>query len=343
MVDLPIPKPTANKPLENPCLSALIAWQAERLVAPPSLLAVAFSGGADSSALLFAAQQLWPDHVLAVHIHHGLQAAADDFAQHCQNVCDQINIPLHIIKVDARAATKESPEDAARKARYAALVSFAQENKIEHILLAQHGDDQVETILLALSRGAGLPGISGMAAYFERAGVQFERPLLGVSSLQLRQWLQVQNLAYVDDPTNLDVAYTRNRIRHTLLPALAKNFAQYRQTFSRSARHAAQAQSLLNEIAEQDLSETDCPPVIKKIQKLSGTRQTNLLRFWLKKHHQTSPSEAQLAQLQTQIAACTTRGHRIHIKVGAGFVQRQGDYLDWYNPSAAKPNFVSEI
>lgn len=287
---------------------------------------MAYSGGADSTALLLAAAQCWPDQVQAIHVHHGLQAAADDFARVCESVCARARVPLQVVHVDAGHASGESPEDAARRARYAALAAAARQSGLGGVLLGQHADDQVETLLLALSRGAGLPGLASMPARFEREGVVFYRPLLEIPAAALRQWLVAQQIPFVDDPSNTDERYTRNRIRARLLPALAEAFPQFRETFARSARHAAQAHELLIEVARQDLALLGTPPVIKALQALSQPRQANVLRYWLLQQ-QATPSAAQLEQLLAQIAACTTRGHRIHIKVATGHVTRSGAVL----------------
>ena len=146
-----------------------------------------------------------------------------------------------------------------------------------------------------------------------------------------RQWLKGAGVAWVEDPTNADTAYTRNHIRLNLLPALERVFPQFRDTFPRSARHAAQAQSLLVEVAEQDLAAVGRPPQIVALQQLSHARQANVLRHWLKQVYGVAASTAQLAELQRQVAACRTRGHAISIKVGAGQVRREGAGLGWYN------------
>ena len=306
---------------DNPALAPLQGFT------PALPVAVAYSGGADSTALLLAAAATWPGQVHAIHIHHGLQAAADDFARHCETVCAGLNVPLHLAKVDARHEPGESPEDAARKARYEALADAATALGMKTVLLAQHADDQVETMLLALSRGAGLPGLAAMPARFERHGVGFERPLLEVSGAAIRAWLAAEGIAFVDDPTNADTAFTRNRIRHELLPALEKSFPQFRDTFARSARHAAQAQALLTEIAAQDLETVGNPLVIDELRKLSRPRQANVLRHWLRSAHQAAGSAAQMEELLDQVEACATRGHRIRIKVATGFVERVGKCL----------------
>lgn len=297
-------------------------------------LAVAYSGGADSTALLLACAAKWPGQVSAIHIHHGLQAAADDFERHCRDVCARLGLPLQVMRVDARHAPGQSPEEAARSARYDALrrCADAAQPPIRHIALAQQADDQVETLLLALSRGAGLPGLSAMPMQWEREGIQYYRPLLEVSGAELRRWLQERGETWVEDPTNVDEQYTRNRIRARLLPALEAAFPQFRDTFARSAAHAAQAQGLLDELAAEDLGRVGEPPQIAGLQQLSRERQANVLRHWLRRVHATAPSAAQLEELLDQVAACTTRGHRIRLKVGAGLVERQGQVLTWYNP-----------
>jgi tRNA(Ile)-lysidine synthase len=304
--------------------------------APQLPLAVGFSGGADSTALLLACARKWPQQVRAIHIHHGLQSAADDFVRHCALFCTQLNVPLVVRRVDARHASGQSPEDAARRARYASFQSVLQQEwadeGVASIALAHHADDQVETLLLALSRGAGLPGLSAMPAQWLRDGIQYHRPLLSVPGAEIRDWLQAQGVAWLTDPSNAHQQFTRNRIRARLLPVLDQAFPQFRQTFARSAAHAAQAQSLLQELADEDLQRIGVPPVITALQSLSRARQANVLRHWLKTRWQTSPSAAQLDELLRQVAACSTRGHRIDIKVGAGFVRRNKDVLGWYNP-----------
>lgn len=298
-------------------------------------LAVAYSGGADSTALLYACAQRWPGQVSAIHVHHGLQAAADEFAVHCQAACTQLNVPLAVVHVDARHRIGQSPEDAARRHRYAALAQHARQafaQPMASVALAQHADDQVETLLLALSRGAGVAGLAAMPAHWVRDGFDWHRPLLGVRAADIREWLLAQSITWVEDPSNTDTCYTRNRIRAQLLPALEQVFPQFRETFARSSAHAAQAKRLQQDLAQLDLQAVGVPPHIQALQQLSAERQANVLRHWLLMHHQTTPTAAQLRELQRQISACQTRGHRIHIKLGYGFAVRNGPRLGWYNP-----------
>ena len=307
-----------------------------RAFAPALPLAVGLSGGADSTALLLACAARWPGQVQAIHVHHGLQAAADLFEQHCTALCARLQVPLTVQHVDARHAPGQSPEDAARIARYMAFEAAAHASNalvaIKSIALAQHADDQVETLLLALSRGAGVAGLAAMPQQWQRGGIVFHRPLLRVAGADVRAWLLARGEAWVQDPSNSDQRYTRNRIRAQLLPVLSAVFPAFRDTFARSAAHAAQASALLHELAQQDLATVGAPPQLAALQALSPARQANALRHWLRSHHQTTPTAAQLAELQRQIAACTTRGHRIRLKVGRGMAERVGAELHWYNP-----------
>ena len=304
--------------------------------APALPLAVGLSGGADSTALLLACARKWPGQVQAIHVHHGLQAAADDFEQHCRALCERLQVPLTVQRIDARHAPGESPEDAARRARYKAFEAVVQSNQalsaIYSIALAQHADDQVETLLLALSRGAGVAGLAAMPAYWTRSGIFWHRPLLRVAGAQVRDWLQAQGQSWVEDPSNADERFTRNRIRARLLPALDAAFPSFRDTFARSSGHAAEASALLQELAQQDLLQVGTPPQLAPLRALNRARQANLLRHWLRVAHATTPTTAQLHELLDQLEACSTRGHRIHIKVGRGYVVRSGSQLGWYNP-----------
>ena len=308
-------------------------------------LAVALSGGADSVALLVACAQKWSHQagaggLYAIHVNHNLQSAATQFEAHCRALCAQLNVPLIVQSVDANPASGQSPEDAARQARYKAFSAATQNQSapsIASIAIAQHADDQIETLLLALSRGAGLAGLSAMPARWERDGISYHRPFLPVAGADIRGWLDQQNLPitprFIEDPTNADARFTRNRIRAQLMPVLRAVFPQCLDTFTRSSRHAAEAEGLLQELARDDWqrvgSAADCN--LQALQSLSRARQANVLRFWLKTQYATIPSTVQLQELQRQLQACTTRGHRIHLKVGSGFVQRRGKVLTWYN------------
>lgn len=315
----------------NPCGSALAKWCRQHLP-DPAKVAVAYSAGADSTALLLAAHERWPGRLWAIHVHHGLQSAADGFERTAREVCERLGVTLTVLRVDATHASGQSPEDAARRARYRALADEAALIQADVVLLGQHADDQVETVLLALSRGAGLPGLAGMAERFERGGMVFGRPVLSLTAQSMREWLLAEGHPFVDDPTNSDPRYTRNRIRAVLTPALQVCFPGYREAIARSARHAAQAQVLLEDMAGLDLAATGEPPAIGSLQGLARARQANALRLWVKRTAGSAPSEVQLEELLDQIDACRTRGHQLRIRVAGGFVLRDGDHLRYEAP-----------
>ena len=300
---------------------------------PALPLAVAFSGGADSTALLLACAARWPGQMRAWHVHHGLQSAADDFEHHCMALCQRLGVPLEVRRVNARHARGESPEDTARRRRYEAFDALAQagqaQEAIKTVVIGQHADDQAETLLLALSRGTGVAGLAAMPARWQRGDVQYARPLLDVPAAAIRVWLRARGATWVEDPSNASDRYTRNRIRAQVLPALEAALPQFRQTFARSAAHAAEARALLDEVAAEDLAAVGVPPRIVAVRALSRPRQANLLRRWLATAHGTTPSAAQLGELLDQLAACTTRGHRLALRVGAGTVSRAGERLHW--------------
>lgn len=316
--------PTGLSQPVNPCDASVAA---QLVGASAQRRAVAFSGGADSTALLLAAHAASPGQWVALHVNHGLQAAADGFEASARALCEVLQIPFVTRRVNASHASGQSPEDAARRARYVALADMARSHGCAEVWLAQHAGDQAETVLLALSRGAGLPGLSAMPERFERHGMVFVRPMLTVDAEAIRAWLAAAGEPFIDDPTNADTRYTRNRIRHLVMPVWRAQFPSVEQTLNRTARHAAQAQGLLDELAQQDLLHTGEPPRLAALQALSGQRQANLIRYWLRRGWQAAPSEAQMLALLRQVAACTTRGHQIHLKVADGWVIRQGPSL----------------
>ena len=299
------------------------------LTDPASCVAVAFSAGADSTALLLSANRRWPGRVVALHVHHGLQAAADGFEQQAAQTCAVSGIPLHVVRVDASHGPGESPEDAARRARYGALARLAQGVNASVVLLGQHADDQAETLMMALGRGAGLPGLAAMGEWFLRHGVGFGRPFLAVPALDLREALRAEGVPFVDDPSNQDQRFVRNRVRARLMPAWVDTFPGFRSAVARTSRHAAQAQLLLDDLARIDLERLGVPPQIALLQSLQRHRQANAVRYWLKKLANVSPSEAQMNELLDQVDACRTRGHHIRIKVASGFLERSGPCLGY--------------
>ncbi|MGB5260270.1 MAG: tRNA lysidine(34) synthetase TilS, partial [Gammaproteobacteria bacterium] len=219
----------------------------------PAAWQVAFSGGLDSSVLLHAMATLRERFAItlgAVHVHHGLQADADAWANHCRRVCAGYDIPLSVLHADARPVQGESPEAAARHARYTALADWLAP---DHCLLtAQHQDDQAETLLLQLLRGAGVHGLASMpvcTAFGE--GTHF-RPLLLLRRAALHDYALAAGLEWIEDPSNAETGIDRNFLRHAVMPLLQSRWPALSGNLSRSAAHAAEAAGLLDVLAADD-------------------------------------------------------------------------------------------
>jgi tRNA(Ile)-lysidine synthase len=308
-------------------------------------VAVAFSGGADSTCLLFEEARLrlalmttGPEgrdgSVLhALHVNHGLQEAADGFEAHVREVGAALHLQLRT-QVSVRRVQVDLPKGAsmeaqARASRYDALADMAKELGVGTVLLAQHADDQVESMLLAMGRGGGVAGIAGMAPSFDHQGVHFARPLLSVSGAAIREWISSHGIPVIQDPTNQDERHPRNRIRRWVLPALEVALPQFRTTFARSAQLAAQAQATIDEVAAADLAHVGVPPSIRHLLALGPRRQAEALRHWLRRDHHTTPTQAQLLELINLLSHCRTPAHGIHVRVGRGHVHRHGEHIEF--------------
>lgn len=252
---------------------------------------VAFSGGLDSTVLLHLLARLSRQHALpplsAIHIHHGLQAVADAWPEHCRAFCAQLGVPLQVVRVEV--ASGASIEQAARQARYGALAAALGDREV--VFTAQHRDDQAETLLFRLLRGAGVRGLAAMPTSRALGRGRLVRPLLNVSRAELERYAREQGLSWIEDPSNRDTAYARNFLRHEVWPVLTRQWPQASQNLTRSAMHMAEAQQLLDELAVQDLALADTPGPfawltlpslnLTPILGLSEARQRNALRHWL--------------------------------------------------------------
>ncbi len=290
---------------------------------------VAYSGGVDSHVLLHALVAVrahWPRGALgAVHIHHGLQPEADGWAEHCVATCHALGIPCVVRVVVARPGTGESPEAAARRARYAALAKVVSTG--EAVLTAHHRDDQAETLLLQLLRGAGVRGLAAMPRQALLGQGWLGRPLLAVSRAALRHYAEVQGLVWVEDPSNRDLNLDRNYLRHQLMPRLSARWPACARTLSRAAAHQAEAAALLDMLGESDLAAIVDPVVdstlvrpaapqvagrgvpgsgnstlsIGALQRLTPARQRNVLRCWLRGNAVPIPATVVLSRIQHEI------------------------------------------
>lgn len=252
---------------------------------------VAFSGGLDSTVLLHLLATLTKTESLpplsAIHIHHGLQAAADAWPQHCQAICEALDVPLHVERVTVKAGA--SLERAARDARYAVFSQLTQANNV--LLTGQHRDDQAETLLFRLLRGAGVRGLGGMPQRRPVGQGMLVRPLLDVSRAELESYAQAHRLRWIEDPSNQDRQFSRNYLRHQIMPALTERWPQAQASMARTAAHLREAQGLLDELAQIDLAQAQTSHdfdwlgvpslALAPLAGLSAARQRNALSHWL--------------------------------------------------------------
>ncbi|MBA1294042.1 tRNA lysidine(34) synthetase TilS [Pseudomonas lurida] len=249
---------------------------------------IAFSGGLDSTVLLhlLANSESIPP-LSAVHVHHGLQAAADAWPSHCQSICDHLGVPLRIMRVQVQPGA--SLEGAAREARYQAFTEVMGAGAV--MLTAQHREDQAETLLFRLLRGAGVRGLTAMPVHRPLAGGHLVRPLLHVSRGELEAYAMAHQLQWIADPSNTDTQFSRNYLRHRVFPRLTERWPQAVSRLARSAEHLNEAQGLLDELARIDLQAADQPSpfpwlplpslMLACLRELSDARQRNALRHWL--------------------------------------------------------------
>mgnify|MGYP001213434915 CR=1 FL=1 len=267
----------------------------------PVTLRVAYSGGRDSHVLLhwLAAEReaFAPHRLRAVHVDHGLNADSARWAAHCAAVCAALDVPLDLHRVDARPAPGESPEAAARAARYTALASHMQDGDL--LLTAHHQTDQAETVLLALLRGAGLAGTAAMPAQKRFGRGWLLRPLLDSPAGRVARYADEHGLAWVEDPSNRDARFDRNFLRAEALPLLARRWPAAATTLARHAAHAADAQALLDEIATADGADA-AQITVAQLAALSPTRRRTLGRPCCPRHGAAAPSPARLDEVGRQ-------------------------------------------
>jgi tRNA(Ile)-lysidine synthase len=269
---------------------------------------VAFSGGLDSTVLLHLGAHLRDGlsaDIHAVHVDHGLHPDAAQWAGLCEALCARLDIPLVVIRVDARAGRGESPEAAARAARYAAIAPLIGGG--DCLLTAHHEDDQAETVLLQLLRGAGPHGLAAMPFIERYAAGWHARPLLGCARDALRRYAMAEGLQWIDDPSNADTGLRRNFLRHEILPLLKRHWPAAARTLSRSAAHSASAARLLDALAQQDLAALAGPVPgtlsVAALAALVHERQANALRAWLHRLGLPLPSTAHIARLHADVLA----------------------------------------
>lgn len=293
--------------------SLLIATLGQALDANPAHgLCVAYSGGADSTALLHAFAQLPQARgrgLRALHVDHGLHDESARWSEHCRRFCEALDVPIEIVRVQVERSRGEGLEAAARRARYGA---FAQNLRPgEWLVLAHHRDDQVETVLLKLLRGAGPHGLAGMRERRPLGRGMLWRPLLDTPRTALREYVVGHGLEYVDDPSNADTSLSRNYLRAEILPKLHAHWPHASQSILHSARLCRESADHLDALADSALQSLrgDAETLdAAGWSALPDALRALVLERWLHARGLPAPTHAQLAELRRQVAE-TRRDH----------------------------------
>ncbi len=298
-----------------------LAERIETALPSGSVILVGLSGGVDSVVLLHLLHRLAPRFswkLAALHVHHGISRHADDWAKFCTDLCVRLEIPVSVKRIDIAPLRAQGVEAAARQLRHAAFAG----QPCDYVALAHHQDDQVETLLLQLLRGAGVKGASAMPVLSpstelrtgsskgiensDHAGrYRIVRPLLHCTREEIVEYARTHELQWVEDESNADDRYPRNFLRHRLLPLLAEKFPAYRETLSRSAAHFAEAGELLDDLASMDGAHAISSDTLRitVLQDLSHVRAKNLLRYFLHQIKAPMPQAVQLNEMLHQLLA----------------------------------------
>jgi tRNA(Ile)-lysidine synthase len=311
---------------------------------PDVAVCVAFSGGADSTALLAALAQLRrpPLKVRALHVDHRLHPHSARWAAHCRRVARALEVPLQVRTANVARARGESLEAAARAARYQLLAAAL--GKDEALVTAHHEDDQLETVLLQLLRGAGLAGIAAMPAMASFARGALVRPLLPWSRTELSAWVRSQGLDWIEDPGNSELRLDRNYLRRRVLPLIRERWPAAAATVTRAARHAAEAQRLLDALGAADAARASFGAMLsaKRLRALPPERRRNALRFWITSAGHLAPPASRLEEIAGPLLQARADAQPF-VRWEGTLLQRQADLLSLHaasgvtEPAAARP------
>lgn len=303
---------------------------------------IGYSGGVDSHVLLQVCTQLaeFKEKITAVYVHHGLQAIAESWAIHCQQEAEKCAVKFQLLRVNAQPQLGESPEAAARNARYQALQPLLHRNDV--LLVAQHREDQLETVLLQLFRGAGVQGLSAMPKAIAFGAGQLLRPFLNIPKQTIQSYAEEQNLSWVTDPSNACDEFDRNFLRNQVIPLLKTRWAQLDKTVARSAQHCATAQQTLADVAEQLFAEVvnaDNSLSIARLQTLSLQKQWLVVRHWFNALGLKMPSAGFVEAIFTEVIQAKSSAEPALKK--AGVVLRR--YQDKLYCEKEQPNFENSL
>lgn len=308
---------------------------------------VAYSGGIDSTALLHACKEICQQdsHQLrAIHVNHHIHADSAQWARHCVDQCKQIGVEISCIDVDIQPYKNLGVEGAARQARYDAFEKYLSPGDV--LLTGHHADDQLETMLLQLFRGAGVHGLAGCASSREMGHSLLIRPFLNLTRATIKQYASEHQLVWKEDPSNCSIAHDRNYLRHQVIPRLHARWHQLQDTVVRAAQWQSEAATLLDQLADIDLQagiDSLNRLDISQLRSLDEMRMKNLLRRWIRGHNCKVPTSQVLARIINEVIqgrkdnqACVTwadntvRRYRQRLYLLAGVVNHDASWrCDW--------------
>jgi len=286
---------------------------------------IAYSGGLDSQVLLHccASQVAFRNKITAIHVHHGLQPEAERWVKHCAGQSRQLDIAFQCLRVDAKAVNGQSPEEAARDARYRALRSLIRAGDV--LLTAQHREDQLETVLLQLFRGAGLAGLAGIPKQMRFGKGYLLRPLLPVAKWQIQEYARQHRLQWIEDPSNQEDDFDRNYLRNRVIPLLKQRWPALDKTVTRSGKHCAEAHHYLAQVGDNLLRSVYDPEqgtlYIKRLQEKSRFEQRQIIRAWFLELGLRMPSSQKVEQIR--IGVVLARQDSCPQLQGKGFIIRR--------------------
>ncbi len=350
----------SSRPSKQRVSTALVSTVTAKLagaVRRGDRVAVALSGGVDSVVLLdvlgrLARRQRF--RLSAIHVNHQISPNAKRWAAFCRRLCRARGVALTIVEVAVPRGN--SLEAAARAARYAAFRALP----VEKVVLAHNQDDQAETLLLQLLRGAGVKGLAAMPLLRKAEGTRQKaerkasnsslhpssfilhpsilRPLLDVPRAEILEYARARRLRWIEDESNQSTYFVRNFLRHQILPRMGKRFPAYRETLGRSARHLAEAAALLDELAVADGEQgmRNGTLEVAALAQLSEARARNLLRWFLAGHGVTMPGAERLAEAVRQVIAARTDA-RLCVDLGEVELRRFAGAVHAVRKAAAVP------
>ncbi|MGQ8366308.1 tRNA lysidine(34) synthetase TilS [Glaciecola sp. 1036] len=310
-------------------------------------LVVAYSGGVDSTVILHLALQYAQKEsktLKAIHINHQISSNADAWQQHCEHQCELLGIKCYSVKVDVAKDAKKGLEAAARDARYEAIAQRLDNQSI--VLLGQHQDDQGETLLLQLMRGAGPKGLSSMPEYKLQNNLHYLRPLLGVTRAQILDFAKNENLQWIEDESNQSTKFDRNFLRHQIVPVLQQRWPEANKVLAKSALRCADESQVLQEymaLLANDILGEDKSIFVDKFALLSDVTKTAFVRYWCELLNLPLPNATQLDQIVAFPDAKSDKQPQVNL--GENVISKFNDKIYVYKTPSPQPQsqLISEF